>query len=499
MEDLIGACWRGPVSGEGYGMTYRDGRLRPEVTTFDGDPRITVVDGANVLASAAGRRVELLRPATFAAPIREASLSVTRVSRPDQDEILISGTVRAGGSQIPRIAAAALGSPLSVLLNHRFEAGDQWAAKVVGGVEAVASQVTRRLRPPAEEGAEAVRVADHVDKSTGLRITVTYRAPRSDAVVAELHASVPEQEMDLDRIHAAAVVLITVVRELDGTVPAEITLSAASLEDDVTLDQVGGLSEIVARLRQIAESFRHPEAMARWGARRPQGVLFYGPPGTGKTMLARALAHEIGARFEEIHTPDILDKWLGGSERNIKEIFRRARRYTQPTVMFFDEFDSIISYAGDASDSAGQAINAVAGIFKQEMNDLIDINPMVIVVAATNFPERVDESLIRSGRFDVRVLVGKPTTDGRAEILAKMIRHRIAAHEIGEFQMYADDIDVDALADLTVGMTGADLGELLRRAQMDKAMQEARTGDVPGAITQSDLIGQIEQMRIEAR
>ncbi|HEY2794376.1 MAG TPA: ATP-binding protein [Micromonosporaceae bacterium] len=482
-------------------MVYRDGRLRPEMRTFEGDPRIVVVDGEQVLAAAAGRRVELLRSATFAPPIREVSLSVTRDPRPDHDVVLISGLVRAGGSQIPKIAVAALGSPLSVLLQHRLEAGDQWAVKVVGGVEAVTSQVVRRLRPTTEEPvAETLRAVERVDEATGLRIDVTYRSPRPETVVVDLRASVPGPEMDLERLHAVASALVAVVRELGGDVPAEITLSAGSSPDgDVTLDQIGGLSEIVARLRQVAESFRHPEAMARWGARRPQGVLFYGPPGTGKTMLARALAHEIGARFEEIHTPDILDKWLGGSERNIKDIFQRARRYTVPTVMLFDEFDSIISYTGAAGDSAGQAINAVAGIFKQEMNDLIDVNPLVIVVATTNFPERVDESLIRSGRFDVRVLVGKPTAEGRAEILAKMIRQRIAAHEIGEFQMYADDIDVDALAGLTAGMTGADLGELLRRAQMDKAMQEARTGDVPAAIDQVHLVRQIEQLRAEAR
>src|SRR5581483_3416959 len=95
----------------------------------------------------------------------------------------------------------------------------------------------------------------------------------------------------------------------------------------VTLDQVGGLDAVVAQFREIAVSFQHPQVMARWGARRPQGILMYGPPGTGKTMLARALAAEIGANFREIRTPEILDKWLGASERNIKRIFREARRF----------------------------------------------------------------------------------------------------------------------------------------------------------------------------
>src|SRR4030095_5144502 len=202
-----------------------------------------------------------------------------------------------------------------------------------------------------------------------------------------------------------------------------------STTQTVTLDQVGGLAAIVAELRQIAVSFRHPEAMARWGARRPQGILMYGPPGTGKTMLSRALANEIGADFREIRTPEILDKWLGGSERNIKQIFRDARRYRVPTLILFDEFDSIISYAGAGGDAASQAINAVAGIFKQEMNDLIEANPNVIVVATTNFPERGDASLTRSGRFCVKLGIPKPDEVSRAEIFRKMIRGLISAHE----------------------------------------------------------------------
>jgi hypothetical protein len=208
--------------------------------------------------------------------------------------------------------------------------------------------------------------------------TVTYTAPADASTrVVTLQSAVPEHDVSLDHIRAMCRLLLDVVVEVagGGTANRMLTLSAAAdAAHAVTLDQVGGLDEIVGNLRQIAVSFRHPEVMARWGARRPQGLLLYGPPGTGKTMLARALTHEIGARFQEVHTPDILDKWLGASERNIKRIFRDARRYREPTVMLFDEFDSIISYAGAAGDSAGQAINAVAGLFKQEMNDLIDAN-----------------------------------------------------------------------------------------------------------------------------
>ena len=255
----------------------------------------------------------------------------------------------------------------------------------------------------------------------------------------------------------------------------------------MTLDQVGGLEDVVAQFREIAVSFRHPQAMARWGARRPQGILLYGPPGTGKTMLAQALATEIDGTLREVRTPEILDKWLGASERNMKRIFREARRYAVPTVMLFDEFDSIISYAGAGTDSGSHAVNAVTGIFKQEMNNLIDENPNVIVVATTNFPHLIDESLIRSGRFDVSLEIPMPGVEGRAQILTRMIRGLITTHEVSGFKMFADDIDVRQLAALSEGMSGADLREVLRRAQMLKAMQEARTGVRPAPIGQDDL------------
>jgi transitional endoplasmic reticulum ATPase len=280
--------------------------------------------------------------------------------------------------------------------------------------------------------------------------------------------------------------------DADSPAPAERIGPDA---ERIDLDQVGGLPDVVAQFRQIAVSFRHPEVMARWGARRPQGILMYGPPGTGKTMLARALASEIGANFREIRTPEILDKWLGASERNIKRIFREARRYRQPTVMLFDEFDSIISYAGLGGDAASQAVNAVAGIFKQEMNNLIDDNPNVIVVATTNFPHRVDESLIRSGRFDLKLAIPLPDEAGRAEIIAKMIRELIARHEAPGFRMFADDLDPRQLARASHGMTGADLKEVLRRAQLAKAMQEARSGTRPPPISQGDIEGRIAELR----
>jgi transitional endoplasmic reticulum ATPase len=487
----------------------RDYRLRPELRILEyGGHRVEIIDVPGILAAASGARVDLLRGGAFEPPVHDVRFSIAHDRRDEDRYVLLDASIATGSIRSPRLTATALGSdPLSVLLGRRVAAGDRWATRLVDGMTAIADQVSHRLRTTTEPADEPVptveRVAERRDGPTGLSATATYWSVTSatDPRVT-LRAVVPEEEMSEAPIEAMIRLLIDEINRLAGPPAAAVrtlvVTAAADAERQVTLDQVGGLDNVVRELREIAVSFRHPDVMARWGARRPQGVLMYGPPGTGKTMLARALAHEIGARFEEIHTPDILDKWLGASERNIKRIFRDARRYRQPTVMLFDEFDSIIGYAGEGGDSASQAINAVAGIFKQEMNDLIDENPLVIVVATTNFPQRVDASLIRSGRFDIKLSVPVPDRAGRAEILAKAIRRLIAAHETGEFEMFADDVDVDKLAVESHGMTGADLVEVLRRAQLAKAMQEARTDSPARPISQADLLHQVDRVRAQA-
>jgi transitional endoplasmic reticulum ATPase len=129
------------------------------------------------------------------------------------------------------------------------------------------------------------------------------------------------------------------------------------------------------------------------------------------------------------------------------------------------------------------------------MNNLIEVNPNVIVVATTNFPHRVDESLVRSGRFDIKLAIPAPDEAGRAEIFTKMIRQLIARHEVAGFRMFADDLDPRALARASHGMTGADIKEVLRRVQLTKAMQEARTGTAAPPINQDELLRCITELR----
>ena len=468
--------------------------LRPGADSFElFGARVTLVDAAGLLTAATVGPVELLTDAAFPAPVRAAQLTV----RAEDGTHRFEAEIRTASGRTVGLLALGVAGPAGVLLARRLATADQSA----GGVLAEAS---RRLgfRPAGSTaladdpaGAAVLREAEE----RGLHPELTYDETPDGARSVTLRAAAPSDEVTPAHLRTVVGLVLHLVRELAGEPalrgrsfavgrrPEPAAVPAVPRTEAVTLDQVGGLPEVVAQFREVAVSFRHPDVMARWGARRPQGILMYGPPGTGKTMLARALANEIGADFREIRTPEILDKYLGGSERNIKQIFREARRYRQPTVMLFDEFDSIISYAGAGGDAASQAVNAVAGIFKQEMNTLFEENPDVIVVATTNFPQRVDASLVRSGRFDIKLAIPAPDESGRAEIITKMIRELIERHERPGFRMFAADVDPAELAALTPGLTGADLREVLRRVQLAKAMREATGVGRVGPISQDDL------------
>jgi transitional endoplasmic reticulum ATPase len=478
-------------------------RQRGEIFEYAG-ASVEMIEAATLLAAARVNPVDLLRSATWPEPVRRVDLSVSSADRPDGPAHVFSAAISTADEPYSkeRIRKLVLGhDPVGVLLAKRIEQGDPIATRIVDSVGSAAVAAYRKLGldKPAQPAANR-RPATIADAVVGLQATVTYD---ESGTVVRLLAEVARDDVTPAHLQAFAGLTLQAVLELAGpdslrgrryVISRDNMPAKPATTQTVTLDMVGGLADVVAELREIAVSFRHPEAMARWGARRPQGILMYGPPGTGKTMLSRALANEIGADFREIRTPEILDKWLGGSERNIKQIFRDARRYRVPTLMLFDEFDSIVSYAGSGGDAASQALNAVAGIFKQEMNDLIEENPNVIVVATTNFPHRVDDSLIRSGRFDVKISVPKPDEASRAEIFRKMVQGLITAHEQPGFQMFADDLDLRALAHASHGMTGADIKEVLRRVQLAKAMQDARTGGNAAPITQEELLASVREL-----
>jgi transitional endoplasmic reticulum ATPase len=183
---------------------------------------------------------------------------------------------------------------------------------------------------------------------------------------------------------------------------------------DIKWDDIGGLESAKQELIEAVEwPLKYPENFEKFGVKPPKGVLIYGPPGTGKTLLAKAVANESASNFIAIKGPELLSKWVGESEKGVREVFRKARQ-TAPTVIFFDEIDSIASTRGGGSSDNGVTQRVVNQLLTEidGMEELTD----VAVIAATNRVDILDPALVRPGRFDRHVKVEAPNEAGRLSI-----------------------------------------------------------------------------------
>ncbi|MFC4541848.1 AAA family ATPase [Halosolutus amylolyticus] len=218
-----------------------------------------------------------------------------------------------------------------------------------------------------------------------------------------------------------------------------------------TYEDIGGLDEELELVREMIElPLSEPELFQRLGVEPPSGVLLYGPPGTGKTLIARAVANEVDAYFETISGPEIMSKYKGESEEQLRETFERAHE-NAPSIVFFDEIDSI---AGTRDDD-GDAENRIVGQLLTLMDGL-DPRGEVIVIGATNRVDAIDTALRRGGRFDREIQIGVPDEAGRKEILE--------VHTRG--MPLAEDVSIDGIARRTHGFVGADLDAVASEAAM---------------------------------
>ena len=221
---------------------------------------------------------------------------------------------------------------------------------------------------------------------------------------------------------------------------------------EVHWEEVGGLEEAKQSLVEAVEwPLKYPEAFESVGIRPPRGILLYGLPGTGKTLLVRALATESSVNFISVKGPELLSKWVGESERAIREIFRKARQ-AAPALIFFDEMDSIVPARGSGSDS--MVTERVVSQFLTELDGLVELKD-VVIVAATNRPDLLDSSMLRPGRFDRLIYIPMPDRDARKRIL-----------EIHLSRMAVSDVSAEWLAEITEDFSGADLEMLSREAGM---------------------------------
>jgi len=227
----------------------------------------------------------------------------------------------------------------------------------------------------------------------------------------------------------------------------------------VSWSDLGGLGPLKQELIEAIEwPLKRPEKFRQMGVRPPKGVLLYGPPGTGKTMIAQAVANETAANFISVRGHQMLSKWMGESEKAIREIFRKARQVS-PAIIFFDELDSIAPMRG--TDEGSHVMERVVNQLLSELDGLEALKD-VVVIAATNRPDILDPALLRSGRFDRMLLVGPPDKLGRHEIL------KIHAAAMPK----AEDVNLEELAELTEGYVGSDLNALCREAAMLALRQE---------------------------
>jgi transitional endoplasmic reticulum ATPase len=264
---------------------------------------------------------------------------------------------------------------------------------------------------------------------------------------------------------------------------------------DVTYDDIGGMGETIDQLREMVElPLRYPELFQRLGVDPPKGVLLYGPPGTGKTRLARAVANESEAEFFLINGPEIMGSAYGESEKALREVFERATK-AAPAIIFIDEIDSIAPKRGQVSGEAEKRL--VAQLLT--LMDGLEPRANLIVIAATNRPDAIDEALRRPGRFDREIVVGVPDERGRREILA--------IHTRG---MPLDEgVDIGELARTTYGFVGADIAALTREAAIEAVRRimpriDLTTATIPAevldelCVTREDFVGALKRVHPSA-
>ncbi|MEM7808819.1 MAG: AAA family ATPase [Planctomycetota bacterium] len=252
----------------------------------------------------------------------------------------------------------------------------------------------------------------------------------------------------------------------------------------IKFDDVGGLEDVKEQVRmKIIHPLEHAELYQAYGKKLGGGILLYGPPGCGKTHLARATAGEIDRRFISVGISDVLDMWVGNSEKNLHALFERARR-NKPCVLFFDEVDALAASRQDMRQSAGRHL---INQFLAELDGADHDNDGLLVLAATNAPWHVDPAFRRPGRFDRVVFVPPPDAPARAAILEAMLKDK-PTH----------DVDLAKVAKSAVDLSGADLKAVVDAAVEAKLADAMKTGK-PEPIGTKDLLRALKQVRPSTR
>lgn len=259
-------------------------------------------------------------------------------------------------------------------------------------------------------------------------------------------------------------------RALKTTKPCAVREGIVTVPD-VTWEDVGSLSQVRKELQlAVLAPVKYPEQLKKLGLAAPSGVLLCGPPGCGKTLLAKAVANEAGVNFISVKGPELLNMYVGESERAVRTCFRRARN-SAPCVIFFDEFDALCPRR------TSQDHNGAARVVNQLLTEMdgIESREGVFVLAASNRPDIIDPAVLRPGRLDRIMYVGMPARDDRYDILRKLTKE-------GTRPQLGPDVDLQVIAELTEGYTGADLSGLVRSAATNALTSHITNGTLEGEI-----------------
>jgi transitional endoplasmic reticulum ATPase len=303
-----------------------------------------------------------------------------------------------------------------------------------------------------------------------------------EAAMNALRRIRPELDLEEDEIDAETLEQLQVTEEdfkqaMKGIEPSALREVFVEVPD-ITWDDVGGLEDTKERLREAIQwPLEYPDVFEQMDMQAAKGVLMYGPPGTGKTLLAKAIANESQSNFISIKGPELLNKYVGESEKGVREVFEKARA-NAPTVVFFDEIDSIAGERGQHSGDSGVGERVVSQLLT-ELDGLEELED-VVVIATTNRPDLIDPALVRPGRLDRHIHVPVPDEEARRKILEVHTRNK----------PLADDVDLDELARKTEGYVGADLEALAREASM------AATREFIDSVSPDDVGDSVGNVRI---
>ena len=311
-----------------------------------------------------------------------------------------------------------------------------------------------------------------------------------EAAMRSLRRILPEIDLDEEKISAEILQKIQITSEDFRDALKEVRPSALREVQvqvpNVSWDDVGGLEELKEELREAVEwPIKHKEAFDYVNVETPKGILLHGPPGTGKTLIAKALAKMTESNFISIKGPELLSKWVGESEKGVREIFRKARQ-AAPCIIFLDEVDALVPRRGSGGSESHVTENVVSQILT-EIDGLEELHN-VLIIGATNRLDIVDEALLRPGRFDRIIQVPNPDSKGREQIFNIHTKKK----------PLAEDVSISKLVDLTDGFSGAEIAAVANRAAIAalKRYVGGKSENIKGIkVTQQDLLDAIDKVK----